>query len=381
MDKFTLLAANAVILVMFSIAFLVAFRDMKRARYWRTWTIANLVLASALMFYITEADLPAVVVFLVPNGLLLVGFALHWNAARQFTGCKLCRARIWTPVGILIVTGLPALAMNNYGLTYTVTNVMLSVLAFGTAREYYGMKANHLSSRHGLTLAYVLIGISFLVRVFQGIAEWQNMGIGLPDDVILTFHLLIALIYVSASGAFSLAIAFERAVAEQREAAHRDPLTGVYNRREFELRLKALLSNEARKAFAVLQFDLDHFKQVNDRFGHVAGDEALQYCADLIKFHLREDDCLARLGGEEFAAILPEISQDEAVRIAEAIRQSVAEARLDFAPAEFRLTLSAGVYHGTGGDLGHKGLMRRVDQGLYQSKNSGRNRVCLADAA
>lgn len=381
MDKFTLLAANAVILVMFSIAFLAAFRDMKRARYWRTWTIANLVLASALMFYITEADLPAVVVFLVPNGLLLVGFALHWNAARQFTGYKLCRARIWTPVGILIVTGLPALAMNNYGLTYTVTNVMLSVLAFGAAREYYGMKANHLSSRHGLTLAYVLIGISFLVRVFQGIAEWQNMGIGLPDDVILTFHLLIALIYVSASGAFSLAIAFERAVAEQREAAHRDPLTGVYNRREFELRLKALLSNEARKAFAVLQFDLDHFKQVNDRFGHVAGDEALQYCADLIKFHLREDDCLARLGGEEFAAILPEISQDEAVRIAEAIRQSVAEARLDFAPAEFRLTLSAGVYHGTGGDLGHKGLMRRVDQGLYQSKNSGRNRVCLADAA
>ena len=381
MDKFTLLAANAVILVVFSIAYIAAFHDMKRARYWRTWTVANLVLASALMFYITEADLPAVVVFLVPNGLLLVGFALHWNAARQFTGCKPSRARIWTPVAILVVAGLPALAMNNYGLIYTVTNVMLSILAFGTAMEYSGMKATRLSSRHGLTLAYVLIGISFLVRIFQGVAEWHNMGIGLPDDVILTFHLLIALIYVSLSGAFSLAIAFEQAVAEQREAAHRDPLTGVYNRREFELRLKALLSDEARKAFAVLQFDLDHFKQVNDRFGHVAGDEALQYCADLIKFHLREIDCLARLGGEEFAAILPEISQEEAVRIAEAIRKSVAEARLDFAPAEFRLTLSAGVYHGTGGDLGHKGLMRRVDKGLYQSKNTGRNRVCLADAA
>jgi len=354
---------------------------MKRARYWRTWTVANLVLAAALMFYITEAELPAVVVFLVPNGLLLAGFALHWNAARQFTGRKPCRARIWLPVAILIATGLPAIAMNNYGLTYTVTNILLTALAFGTAREYSGMKATRLSSRHGLTLAYVLIGTSFLVRVFQGVAEWRNMGIGLPDDVILTFHLLISLIYVSASGAFSLAIAFEQAVAEQREAAHRDPLTGVYNRREFELRLKALLCDETRQAFAVLQFDLDHFKQVNDRFGHVAGDEALQYCADLIKWHLREDDCLARLGGEEFAAILPEISQEEAVRIAEAIRESVAQARLDFAPAEFRLTLSAGVYHGTGNDLGHKALMRRVDQGLYRSKNTGRNRVCLADAA
>lgn len=381
MDKFSLFTANAVILVVFSIAFLAAFRDMKRARYWRTWTLANLVLAAALVFYILEAHLPKVVVFLVPNGLLLVGFALHWNAARQFAGCKLCSVRIWAPLVILIAASLPALATNTYGLTYTATNIMLSALAFGTAREYAGMKATHLSSRHGLTLAYVLIGISFLVRVIQGIAKWQNMGIGLPDDVILTFHLLIALIYVSASGAFSLAIAFEHAVAEQREAAHRDPLTGVYNRREFELRLKALLSNEARKAFAVLQFDLDHFKQVNDRFGHVAGDEALQFCADLIKWHLREEDCLARLGGEEFAAILPEVSQEDAIRIAEAIRKSVAEARLDFAPAEFRLTLSAGVYHGTGGDLGHKGLMRRVDQGLYQSKNSGRNRVCLADAA
>ncbi|WP_346910330.1 GGDEF domain-containing protein [uncultured Roseibium sp.] len=381
MDKFTLLAANAVILVVFSIAFLAAFRDMKRARYWRTWTVANLVLASALIFVFARAHLPAAVAHLVPNGLFLAGFALHWNAARQFAGNKPCGVRIWMPLTILVAAGLPALAMHDYALIYTVTSVMLSALAFGTAREYWDMKATHLSSRHGLTLAYVLVGISFLVRVIQGVANWQNVDIGLPSDAVQTFHMLISLIYVSASGAFSLAIAFEQAVAEQRDAAHRDPLTGVYNRREFELRLKALLSDEARKAFAVLQFDLDHFKQVNDRFGHVAGDEALQFCADLIKWHLRDEDCLARLGGEEFAAILPDVSQEDAVRIAEAIRQSVAEAPLDFAPAEFRLTLSAGVYHGTGGDLGHKGLMRCVDQGLYQSKNTGRNRVCLADAA
>ena len=181
---------------------------MKRARYWRTWTVANLVLATALVFYVVEAHLPAAIVFLVPNGLLLLGFALHWNAARQFAGCKLCNFRIWAPLVILIAATLPALAMNTYGLTYTVTNVLLSGLAFGTAREYSSMKATRLSSRHGLTLAYVLVGISFLARVFQGIAEWQHMGVGLPDDVILTFHLLIGLIYVSANGAFSLAIAF-----------------------------------------------------------------------------------------------------------------------------------------------------------------------------
>lgn len=381
MDKFTLLAANAVTLTVFAVSYAAAFHNMKGGRYWRIWIIANLVIAGALVFYISEAALPAPVVFLVPNGLLLIGFALHWNAARQFNRSRASRLRLWLPPVILCLTSVPAILSGTYGMTYTITNIMLAFLAFGTAREYARGTGDRLSSRHGLTAAYGLICLSFSVRIVQGFAEWQHMGIGLPDDLLLTFHLIVALVYVSASGAFTLALAFERAVAEQRDAAHRDPLTGVFNRREFELRLKSMLKRERRSEFAVLQFDLDHFKRVNDRFGHVAGDEALKLSADLIRWCLRDEDCLARLGGEEFAALLPDISREDAIRIAESIRETVAGTPLDFAPGDFRLTVSAGVYHGTGDDMCHKGLMRRVDEGLYQSKNAGRNRISVASAA
>ncbi len=381
MDKFTLLAANAVILTVFSVSYAAAFHGMKRARYWRTWAAANLVLAAALLVYIFEAGLPAPVVFLVPNGLLLIGFALHWEAARMFEGAPAVRHSLWLPLLALALTGLPAIVTSNYGMTFTVTNIMLSVLAFATAWEYVRMQQHRLSSRYGLAFAYGLIGVSFSVRILQGVTVGSDMGIGLPDDLLLTFHLIVALVFVSASGAFSLAIAFERAVAEQREAAHRDPLTGVYNRREFELRLKALLSKKDRSIFAILQFDLDHFKQVNDRFGHVAGDEALQLCADLMKWRLPKESCLARLGGEEFAALLPGITLDDSLAIAESIRATIADTPLDFALDGFHLTISAGVYHGTGANLSHKELMRKVDEGLYRAKNGGRNRVSIADAA
>lgn len=380
-DKFTLMAANAVILIVFSVAYIAAFWDMKRARYWRTWTLANLAFATSLLAYIFAAVQPGIWVSLASNSLALIGFSLYWNAARQFGGCEFCRAHVWLPLTILAVTSLLTITMNNPGLTYCVTNLMLAVLAFRTAREYAGMKGDRFSSRHGLAFANAFIGISFSIQAIQGLVSGHYMATGPANDILLPFHLIVILVYVSTGGAFSLAIAYERAVTEQREAAHRDPLTGVYNRREFELRLKALLAEQSRVPFALLQFDLDHFKGVNDRFGHVAGDEALQLCADIIKWHLRDDDCLARLGGEEFAALLPDISKEEAIRIAETIRRSVADTRLDFAPSDFRMTLSAGVYQGTGHELTHKALMRCVDRGLYRSKNSGRNRVCIAEAA
>lgn len=381
MDKLTLLTANAVILAVFSVCFLVAYHHKKNARYCVTWALADFLLATALAFWIMEAHLPAAIVCLVPNGLLLAGFALHWSAARDFVGRHNTKLRVLAPVAILCVMSAPALVTDSYGIIYTMTNIMLVILALGTSLEYLSQRFEGLSSRHGLAFGYALIATSFGIRALQGIAEGRGMSIGQPDDVLLTFHLIVALIYVSTSGAFSLAIAYEHTAAEHRDAAHRDPLTGTYNRREFELRLRALLATKDRPAFAVLQFDLDHFKRVNDRFGHVAGDEALQLCADLIKWSLRDIDCLARLGGEEFSAILPNISQADALKIAENIRRTVAQTPLDIAPGDFHITLSAGVYHGTGEGLSYKKLMQVVDEGLYLSKNTGRNRISLAEAA
>lgn len=380
MDTFSLLAANFLILSVFAISFLAAFHDMKQVRYWRTWTFANIFLGAAMIVYIFESELPRLLVILVPNGLQLVAFLLFSQAARQFNGLRVSRARNWIVPIVLVSTGLVSHASGNFSLSYIATNLILTVLSFDTAREYLRLRSDGLSSRYGLSLSFALAGVSSALHVVQGLLAGRSLGLGLPDDLLMSVHLAISLIFVTACGAFSLALAFERKTAEQREAAHRDPLTGAFNRREFTQRLKALLSGPVVTPFALVQFDLDHFKSVNDRYGHGAGDEALQLCSDIMQWHLRDEDCLARIGGEEFAALMPQISHEEALGIAERIRRTVAEMPLHFAGDGVRITLSAGVYHGTGDGLDHKQLLKLADDGLYQSKNSGRNRISLVGA-
>ncbi|MEJ8474742.1 GGDEF domain-containing protein [Roseibium algae] len=257
---------------------------------------------------------------------------------------------------------------------FVIANLILACLSLATAIDYWPQNSENLSSKYGLSFCYAFIGISFLLHSAQGV---ELTGIATQNQLMLSIHQTAALIFVTSSGAFSLALAFEQTVAEHKEAAHRDPLTGTFNRREFSLRIKELLGDANHASFAVVQFDLDHFKAVNDSYGHGAGDEALQMCSDVMQWHLREQDCLARTGGEEFAALLPSIGKAEAFAITERIRKTIANMPLHFAPDEVRLTLSAGIYHGRGDGLDDRTLLKLADNGLYESKRAGRNKVSL----
>jgi diguanylate cyclase (GGDEF)-like protein len=182
-----------------------------------------------------------------------------------------------------------------------------------------------------------------------------------------------ALFHTTASGAFALSIAYERSAIELRAAALRDPLTGLYNRRAFEIELKKYL--EGRTAFAVVILDIDHFKVVNDRYGHAAGDAALCACAETIVQTLRTADFVARIGGEEFAAILPRSGPADALAVVERVRSAVAEQDIVSHETCFRVTLSGGVVHSTSGLRNMDALMKAADAGLYRAKKAGRNRI------
>jgi diguanylate cyclase (GGDEF)-like protein len=236
-------------------------------------------------------------------------------------------------------------------------------------------------SRYGLVLAFVLMAAEGATRAVHGLSLGAAMGAGLTDDAVLATHLVVSLAFVTLAGIFALGISFERTAGKLEEIARRDPLTGIYNRREFDRRLDELLAAKSGATFGVLQFDLDYFKKINDQFGHAAGDDALVALAGLISRNIRDSDCLARLGGEEFGVLLPDVGRDGALKIAERIRHLVETMPLAFAGDSYRLTVSAGLYHGTGGQMGRRNLMQAVDQGLYRSKNNGRNQVSLAEAA
>jgi len=160
--------------------------------------------------------------------------------------------------------------------------------------------------------------------------------------------------------------------------AHTDPLTGVKNRGYF-MELFSLELERARRygcVFSVLMLDLDHFKTVNDARGHAAGDEALRtLCRVLGTSELRTPDFFGRIGGEEFALVLPETDLQGAVEVAERVRSNLEKTVVVHDGEEFFITASIGVSQYRTGDL-QDTLLNRADKAMYQAKEQGRNRVC-----
>lgn len=156
-----------------------------------------------------------------------------------------------------------------------------------------------------------------------------------------------------------------------------DSLTGLYNRRYMEVHLQKLLQkNETnKKSLCVLMLDIDHFKVVNDTHGHTVGDEVLKTFAFRLKDSLRSFDLVARLGGEEFVAILPDVSVEMAHFVAERLRRSICEKAFKCSAAEGALTVTTSI-GGTiieAGDHTVQSVLDRADKALYQAKNDGRN--------
>ncbi|GGY17251.1 sensor domain-containing diguanylate cyclase [Paludibacterium paludis] len=165
--------------------------------------------------------------------------------------------------------------------------------------------------------------------------------------------------------------------AELKRLASTDPLTGIANRRSFFEHIEQELQRLRRMQTHVscLMLDIDHFKTINDRFGHPAGDEALRFFTMLCQQRLRITDVFARLGGEEFAILMPGTPLDGAVELAEQIRQLVGATPVTLPGASVPLTVSIGVTALHRDDNSPDAMLRRADAALYQAKTKGRNRV------
>lgn len=159
------------------------------------------------------------------------------------------------------------------------------------------------------------------------------------------------------------------------ELAATDPLTGLMNRRAFD-QGAAVLFEQALDGLplSALLVDVDHFKAVNDNFGHDAGDEALREVARVLTWAIREDDVAARYGGEEFVVLLPKLNEPAALAVAERIRKAVEEASFEHGTT----TVSVGVATHQEGIDSMRSLLQAADQALYEAKRGGRNQVCLA---
>ena len=155
-----------------------------------------------------------------------------------------------------------------------------------------------------------------------------------------------------------------------------DSLTGFFNRRRFESRLaEEIVKARAGQALALLMLDLDHFKSINDRHGHLVGDQALACVAQILRERAPDGAVIGRFGGEEFSMLLPGAALAVAVAVAEQLRRAVSAAPLQLQELELPVTISIGVSACSGTDAGASSLLRAADDELYRAKQRGRNRV------
>jgi diguanylate cyclase (GGDEF)-like protein len=186
-----------------------------------------------------------------------------------------------------------------------------------------------------------------------------------------------------------LKLAFRDVLEEQvqrslYDAAAKDALTGAHNRRYLVERLEQEFAYSVRHStpLAVVLFDLDHFKRINDAHGHLAGDIVLRETARLVRADIRREDVFARYGGEEFALVMRETRLGDAMLVAERIRRRIEANEVDVDGAKVRITTSTGVAERTCGPYeSAMDLMMRADALLYEAKDAGRNRVCYDRAA
>lgn len=228
-----------------------------------------------------------------------------------------------------------------------------------------------------LAVMFGLIALHFLVKPFLAVSF--GSGATARDYVTSVYALLSQAstgIMLVAAGLLLLLMVVQSAIADSRVVAETDPLSGVANRRGFDLHAARALAEAHRLGLpvSVVLFDLDHFKHVNDTYGHAVGDQLIKAFAALTREAAPEAAVVGRMGGEEFAMLLPRATAEGARLVAEAVRVATATlAHKNLPPT----TVSAGVAALRGGEeLGD--LMRRADQALYEAKRTGRDRVSFS---
>jgi diguanylate cyclase (GGDEF)-like protein len=344
------------------------------------WGFAHLLRAASVTLFGMYGSAPNLITIDLANAILFTTFALTWTGARVFDGRPVEPVYLVTGAVIwLLVSHLPGLSETIHGRAL-VASAIITAYTWLTAYEFWRGRDENLVSRWPAVFMLFAHGSLFLLRTpLVALLPWGPRN-DIYGSVWLTVLSFEALLFTISIAFILLAMAKERTELRHRTAAMIDPLTGIANRRAFlqEAKLLAKRHRGEPRPVAVLLFDVDHFKSVNDRFGHAIGDRTLEAFADTARATLRTTDLISRLGGEEFAAILTDATQDQAVAAAERMRESFAKAAQDIDGRPVCATVSIGIAHCTGPVLEIADLLGQADQALYLAKENGRDRVEVA---
>jgi diguanylate cyclase (GGDEF)-like protein len=338
----------------------------------RWWGAAYLLGAVAVALWTLVGSRFGEVVPLLLSAIGLLACATVWNAARVFHGERphliglVLGPMVWIASGMLLDPSAVAPRL-------TIGAGLVAVYAMLTAGQLWQERRKHLQRRWPALIVPVLHGFVLMLPILLGnLLREANGTFAAAWVTIFSIELVL---YAVGTVFVIFMLVSERIVSAHKRAASMDPLTGMLNRRGFSEACGRVIAREAQggRPVTVLIFDIDHFKSINDRFGHAAGDEILKLFAAIVINNLRISDLSGRIGGEEFAALLP-CSLEEGVVAAERVREAFAASGVVCDEGLVDTTVSIGVAGGPAGtelDV----LLAAADTVLYKAKRTGRNRV------
>jgi diguanylate cyclase (GGDEF)-like protein len=344
------------------------------------WGFAHLLRAASVALFGMYGNVPELVSIDLANAVLFISYAVTWTGARVFDGRPVEPVYLVTGAVLwLLICRLPGLS-DSLDLRVLLASGIVTAYTWLTAFEFWRGRSEALVSRWPAVFMLFAHGALFLLRTpLVAMVPWLSDS-KIYGSVWLTVLSFEALLFTISVAFILLAMAKERTELRHRTAAMIDPLTGLANRRSFLQDGVALAARHAAspKPATVLLMDLDHFKSINDRFGHALGDNVLTIFADVARQNVRNTDMIGRLGGEEFAAVLYDIGPDKAFAVAERVRASFAQAALEVDGCPVAATVSIGLAHCDGAAIDLTELLAQADQALYLAKERGRNRIEVA---
>ncbi len=346
-----------------------------RAPMW--WGGAQIIGAIGLGLVTSRGAIPDLVSIDIANAMVLTAYGLTWAGARIFDGRKvLPHVVVLAPVVWLIACRIPVF-QSDINLRVVLVSAMMAMLAAATAEELWRGRDEPLMSRWPTVVVLLVFTAMLLARIpmtyFSPLLDDQSLKSGVPFALISFGSLLFTVVM----SFLLLNMTKERTELQHKINAMVDPLSGIANRRAFLDGANRLFEQQAidREPLAMLLFDLDRFKDVNDRMGHAVGDRVLQTFAAATTATLGTGVLFGRIGGEEFASLLPVGDLGEAYAIADRVRRNFAAAATRFADGDLIPTVSVGVTLGIDARSDVDTLLDVADRALYRAKAKGRNRV------
>lgn len=345
------------------------------------WSVGNLVVGLGMILVLIQLD-SSRVLFLPGMALIGTGLSLYINGIQAFTN-RVPDHRIPVLVFLLLL-GMDAYYMlvqhdvrmmvvldsTVFALVYLLCARLTTAKDDGLLGTLYWIASSLFLISALVMAARALLALNADINVFQSLATWP---------VNANVFLLGAVIQFFISGLFLLMLSY-RLTQNMASIALMDGLTGVVNRRGLEDAAHKMqgICKRINLSMTVIMIDIDHFKKVNDQYGHLVGDEMLRHLSKTITGILRSGDVLGRYGGEEFCVCLPNTTEQDAAGLAERIRVGVENAPLVDRKHKIYVTVSIGVADSVRVGYDFKALVLAADNALYQAKNAGRNRVVCA---